>query len=53
MFQSGFDLNEHHHHLLLNYLRFAKFQRGQCLKSIDGCFDNAKDTRYVQCIAHD
>ncbi len=28
------DLNDHHRSVALNYLRFARFQRGQCLKAV-------------------
>ena len=41
----SFKLNEHHNALVLNYLRFAKFQRGQCIKSIKNLFEDAKDTK--------
>ena len=43
--QSHLGLNEHHDALVLNYMRFAKFQRTQCLQAIKNSFEDAKDTR--------
>ena len=43
----SFGLNDHHDGLVLNYLRFARFQRAQCLKSIGRSFEDAKDTRLL------
>merc|ERR1712223_2245298 len=40
-------LNEHHNALVLNYMRFAKFQRTQCLKAIKDGFEDAKDTKLL------
>ena len=40
-------LNDHHDGLVLNYLRFMRFQRNQCLKSIKNSFVDAKDTRLL------
>lgn len=41
-------LNEHHDALVLNYLRFTRFQRSQCVKSIVSSFEDAKDTRLLE-----
>jgi len=40
-------LNEHHNSIVLNYMRFAKFQRAQCLKAIKDGFEDAKDTKLL------
>ena len=40
-------INEHHNGLILNYMRFAKFQRAQCLKAIGNGFQDAKDTKLL------
>lgn len=40
-------LNDHHNSLVLNYMRFAKFQRSQCLKAIENGFQDAKDTKLL------
>ena len=45
--QSHLGLNEHHNALVLNYMRFAKFQRSQCLKAIKDGFQDAKDTKLL------
>jgi len=45
---SHLGLNEHHDALVLNYLRFAKFQRNQCLQAIKNSFQDAKDTRLLE-----
>ena len=39
-------LNEHHQATVLNYMRFARYQRGQRLRCVDGCFSDLKDSRY-------
>jgi hypothetical protein len=38
MFQASFGLNEHHDSVVVNYLRFARFVRQQCLKRINNSF---------------
>lgn len=40
-------LNELHKDLIADYLRFAKYQQGQRLKSIDYCFTNLLAFKYV------
>ncbi|XP_010009057.1 PREDICTED: leucine zipper transcription factor-like protein 1 isoform X1 [Nestor notabilis] len=32
----------------MNYMRFARFKRGLCLKTVDSCFQNLKDSRLVE-----
>ena len=44
-FQSAIGLNESHQNEIVNYLRFARYNRGQTLKSIDSCFSDIKDSR--------
>ncbi|XP_014815996.1 PREDICTED: leucine zipper transcription factor-like protein 1 isoform X2 [Calidris pugnax] len=41
-------LNEHHQNEVINYMRFARFKRGQCLKTVDSCFQDLKDSRLVE-----
>ncbi|XP_031562380.1 leucine zipper transcription factor-like protein 1 [Actinia tenebrosa] len=41
-------LNEHHQQNVVNYLRFAKFNRGQRLRGIDAAFEDLKDSRLVE-----
>ncbi len=31
-------VNEHHQHQVLNFMRFARFQRGRSIRSLDTCF---------------
>jgi len=48
--QSGlakFSLNEKHYNCVVNYLRFARTQRAQHLKSIDACLEELKYSRSV------
>jgi len=41
-------LNEHHQTALLNYMRFARCQRAQYVRSIQACFDDVRDSRLVE-----
>ena len=41
-----FGLNEKHRGCVVSYLRFARTQRSQHLKSIDACLDQLKSSRY-------
>ncbi|XP_074696581.1 leucine zipper transcription factor-like protein 1 isoform X2 [Strix aluco] len=41
-------LNEHHQNEAINYMRFARFKRGLCLKTVDSCFQDLKDSRLVE-----
>ncbi|XP_035657933.1 leucine zipper transcription factor-like protein 1 isoform X1 [Branchiostoma floridae] len=38
-------LNDHHQGNVVNYMRFARYKRSQCLKSVDLCFEDLKDSR--------
>ncbi|PAA63017.1 hypothetical protein BOX15_Mlig011437g4 [Macrostomum lignano] len=42
---SALGLNDHHQTNIVQYLRFARYQRGQRLKSVLGCFDDIRDSR--------
>lgn len=42
---SELDLNEHHQTQIINFLRFARYQRGQRIRAIDVCFDDMKQSR--------
>lgn len=41
-------LNEHHQGQVLNYMRFARYQRGQRLRSVDACFEDVKSSRLYE-----
>lgn len=41
-------LNEHHQQIVVNYLRFARYGRGQRLRGIDASFEELKDSRLVE-----
>ena len=41
------DVNEHHHAQVYNYIRFARYQRGQRMRAVDFCFEELKSTRFV------
>ncbi|KFO83157.1 Leucine zipper transcription factor-like 1, partial [Buceros rhinoceros silvestris] len=41
-------LNEHHQNEAISYMRFARFKRGLCLKTVDSCFQDLKDSRLVE-----
>ncbi|XP_041372269.1 leucine zipper transcription factor-like protein 1 isoform X2 [Gigantopelta aegis] len=38
-------VSEHHQTQVINYMRFARYQRAQRLRAVDMCFDNVKDSR--------
>ncbi|XP_076455716.1 leucine zipper transcription factor-like protein 1 [Babylonia areolata] len=38
-------VNEHHQNQVINYIRFARYQRGQRLRAVDLCFEELKDSR--------
>lgn len=38
-------VNEHHQNQVINYIRFARYQRGQRLRAVDVCFEDLKDSR--------
>lgn len=41
-------LNEHHQQNVVNYLRFARYGRGQRLRGVDASFEELKDSRLVE-----
>lgn len=41
-------LNDHHQSTVVNYMRFARYQRGQRLRSVDACFDDVKTSRLYE-----
>lgn len=43
--QSTEDVNEHHSAQLMSYVKFAKYQRGQCLKSVKLAVNDTKEIR--------
>ena len=43
--QAELGLNEHHQNTTVNYLRFARYQRGQRLRAVDLSFEEVKDSR--------
>ena len=42
---SALGLNDHHQANVVNYMRFARYQRGQRLRSVDGAFQDLIDSR--------
>lgn len=38
-------VNEHHQNQVINYIRFARYQRAQRLRAVDVCFEDLKDSR--------
>lgn len=42
---SELGVNEHHQNQVINYIRFARYQRGQRLRAVDICFEDLKDSR--------
>ncbi|XP_013399551.1 leucine zipper transcription factor-like protein 1 isoform X3 [Lingula anatina] len=44
---SALGLNDHHQATVINYMRFARYQRGQRLRAVDACFDDLKDSRLI------
>jgi len=43
----GLGLNDHHKETVVNYMRFARYQRTQRLRAIDSAFDEVRDSRLV------
>lgn len=43
----GLGLNEHHKESVVNYMRFARYQRTQRLRAVDAAFDEVKDSRLM------
>ncbi|XP_016851952.1 leucine zipper transcription factor-like protein 1 isoform X3 [Anolis carolinensis] len=41
-------LNEHHQNEIISYMRFARSKRGLCLKTVDSCFQDLKESRLVE-----
>lgn len=41
-------LNEHHQANVINYMRFARYQRTQRLRSVDACFNDLKSSRLYE-----
>lgn len=41
-------LNEHHHEVVVNYLRFARYKRSHNLRGVEGCFQDVKDSRLTE-----
>ncbi|XP_067931282.1 leucine zipper transcription factor-like protein 1 [Watersipora subatra] len=41
-------LNDHHQATVVNYMRFAKYQRGQRLRCVDACFEDLKSSRLFE-----
>jgi len=46
--QAMFGLNDKHRDCVVSYLRFARSQRSQHLKSIDACLSQLKSSRFLQ-----
>lgn len=44
---SAIGLNDNHQNEIVNYLRFARYNRSQTVKSIDSCFSDVKDSRLI------
>ena len=38
-------MNEHHSVQLVNYMKFAKYQRGQCIKSVKAAVQDTREVR--------
>jgi len=43
----GLGLNDHHKESVVNYMRFARYQKTQRLRAIDAAFDEVKDSRLM------
>lgn len=41
-------LNDHHQNTVVNYMRFARYQRGQRLRCVDSCFEDLKSSRLFE-----
>ena len=39
------DVNDHHSAQLVSYIKFAKYQRAQCLKSVRAAVTDTKEVR--------
>jgi hypothetical protein len=46
VFQSDLGLNEHHQMIIMNYMKFARYQRVQNLKAIEYAFKDVSESRY-------
>ena len=44
-FQAEDDVNEHHSAQLVSYIKFAKYQRGQCIKSVKAAVQDTREVR--------
>ncbi|KAK6182659.1 hypothetical protein SNE40_010291 [Patella caerulea] len=42
---SELGVNEHHQNQVINYMRFARYQRGQRLRAVDACFEELQGSR--------
>ncbi len=40
-------MNDNHGATIVNYMRFARYQRGQRLRAVEACFQDLKDSRCV------
>ncbi|XP_046357309.1 leucine zipper transcription factor-like protein 1 [Haliotis rufescens] len=45
---SELGVNQHHQSQVINYIRFARYQRGQRLRAVDACFDELRDSRLTE-----
>lgn len=43
--QPELGVNEHHQAQVVNYMRFARYQRAQRLRAVDMCFEEMKQSR--------
>ena len=41
-------VNSHHQRCVLEFLHFARFKRGECLKAVEGAFSDLADSRLVE-----
>ncbi|KAF6022916.1 LZTFL1 [Bugula neritina] len=41
-------LNDHHQATVINYMRFARYQRSQRLRCVDACFEDLKSSRLFE-----
>ena len=49
------DVNDHHSAQLVSYIKFAKYQRAQCLKSVRAAVTDTKEVRAtysIKCQVH-
>lgn len=47
LMQAEFGFNEHHQNEIINYMRFARSKRITRLKTIDSCFEELKESRWL------